>query len=445
MYFQNIDRNREFLKHCDLLGHDHDKAQSSDGDLRYSLIPDLDTYRSFLGSTAEQRKTRVPEFFNPPIRMRSRLGQGLHDRGEAAVFAVHDLSAEDRKALAVHLPLHMKTHSIAHVTVAAGQVWDVSVRGDEVWGLDEMEELYSTLNIGTLVLEPGASLVVRGNVFVMLCQHLIVQEPRAAYQIGILPTPYSVDYGHGPMRGADGLDGANGGAGQDGTALQTVETFVGPRLRSVMRPGQLDGQAGGDGAPGGRGGHGRNGGMSKLAELTLRCLTGQLTVFAQAGQGGDGGDGGTGGSGGDGGAAMAGGRFFEGVIPSGCPGEGGRGGVGGDGGSAGNGGLASNIYITVPEAARSQVTRCALPSEPGTPGRGGAGGRGGAAGRSAGDTDFAAVAGLTGANGASGPRGRGRPAPWMFLNESVTQDDAPPSTRFDGSAAVADHVTGSNE
>ncbi len=425
MKLQSHDITTEFLQHCDRLGHDRAKAQSADGDLRYSLIPDIDTYRSFLGSSAEQRATRVAEFFNPPISMRSRLGQGLHDRGEAAVFAVHDLSEEDRAALAIHLPLHMRTQSIAHVSVPAGQCWDVSVRGDEVWGLDEMEELYSTLNIGTLVLEPGASLVVRGNVFVMLCQHLIVQEPRGAYQIGILPTPYSVDYGSGPMRGADGGHGADGGAGRDGTPLQTVETFVGPRLRAPLQPGQLDGQPGEDGAAGGRGGHGRNGGMSKLAELTLRHVTGHLTVFAKAGQGGDGGDGGNGGLGGDGGAAMPGGRLFEGEIPPGRPGDGGRGGAGGDGGSAGNGGLASNIYVTVPETALSQVTCHALPSEPGSPGRGGAGGCGGAPGRPARDSSTVASAGLSGADGAPGPRGRGRPAPWMFLNERVTPNAAP--------------------
>jgi hypothetical protein len=57
-------------------------------------------------------------------------------------------------------------------TIPAGAAWDVSVRGG-CWGLDEMEELYVAVNVGSLVLELGASLVVRGNVFSLLCQEVI--------------------------------------------------------------------------------------------------------------------------------------------------------------------------------------------------------------------------------------------------------------------------------
>ncbi|TMV93732.1 hypothetical protein FGG78_05280, partial [Thioclava sp. BHET1] len=190
----------EFYSTCQALGHDPELATRPEGHETYSLIPDLPTYRSFLAATQEQREKRSAQFFNPGIRLRSRLGQGLHDRGEASVFAVHSLTEEDRAALDVHLPLHMRTLSIAHKYVPPGETWDVSVRGD-YWGLDDMEELYVTLNIGTLELGAGARVVVQGNVLVMTVQSMIVAAPRAQYQIGILPTPHSVDYGSGPMRG----------------------------------------------------------------------------------------------------------------------------------------------------------------------------------------------------------------------------------------------------
>src|SRR5438067_561344 len=149
--------------------------------MAYALVPNLAEYRRLNGSTAEQRRVRAGSFFNPAIRARSRLGQGLHDRGEAAVFAEFELSADDPAALDIHLPLHIKTMSLAHKRIAAGETWDVSVRGD-VWDLDDMEELYVVLNLGVLELEPGARLVVRGNVFVLVCQELIVHEPRAKWQ-----------------------------------------------------------------------------------------------------------------------------------------------------------------------------------------------------------------------------------------------------------------------
>ncbi len=408
--------SRRFERLCDRIGHAFEEARSENGADSYFTVPDLDGFRRLVSADLAVRRARAPTFFNPVIQQRRRLGQGLHDRGEATVFAIGSMSEDDEKALAIHLPLHFRGISVAEKVIPAGETWDVSVRGD-VWGLDDMEELYVVVNVGRLVLEPGAALIVRGNVFVLACDEIEIREPaRHDWQIGILPTPHSVDYGDGPMRGADGAHGSNGRAGKSGRSIDTEGTFLGLSAREDVRPDVLCGADGEAGAPGGDGGRGRNGGACKLAELTFGKVTGNLTVFSQAGPGGDGGDGGDGGHGGDGGNAVAGPKLYVGKVPDGVPGRGGRGGNGGDGGRAGGGGIASNIYVSVPEDAISRVRCISLPSEPGLPGRGGQGGRGGTAGVTQG-TACQPDDSSGGEPGRPGARGRGRPAPWMFLNE----------------------------
>ena len=146
----------EFEKRCKSLGHRCEEAGQEHGVCTYFTVPTLDDCRPFLGSTKAQRNQRAVSFFNPGIAVRKRLGQGLHDRGEASVFAGGALSEDDRPALAEHLPLHAKAISFVEKVIPAGQTWDVSVRGEH-WGLDDMEELYVFLNVGTLVIEPGAT------------------------------------------------------------------------------------------------------------------------------------------------------------------------------------------------------------------------------------------------------------------------------------------------
>jgi hypothetical protein len=164
--------------------------------------------------------------------------------------------------------------------------------------------------------------------------------------------------------------------------------------------------------------------MCKLAELTLRSVTGPLSVFAQAGSGGDGGNGGHGGHGGGGGDAGDGHKLWHGIINGGDGGDGGRGGDGANGGHAGHGGLASNIYIDVPLVDEHKITRIALASRGGNGGaggRGGAGGTGGLQGHGP-TTEFDGKPGQRGENGVDGRdghHGRSRPAPWIFLNDKV--------------------------
>ena len=423
----------ELYEKARLLGHNPSDIEQGRECCTYFTIPTLeDGRRLFSMATEDQRQKRQQTFFNPGIAIRQRLGQGMHDRGEAMAFAAGSIVESDRYGLERHLPLHVKAISVAEKTIRANEVWDVSVRGD-VWGLDDMEELYVTVNVGKLIIEPGASLVVRGNVFSLLCQHIIQGETaggdRSGFQIGILPTPFSVDLAGGPMDGLGGSDGSPGRNGSDGRTLDSEETFLGLRLREAANTSVMNGGDGEAGKPGEDGGRGRNGGMCKLAELTIRQVTGHVTVFAQAGAGGNGGHGGHGGDGGHGGHAGHGLRLLTGVLPGGNGGGGGRGGNGGSGGSGGNGGIASNIYINVPTEDEHKITRIARSSVPGRPGAGGRGGKGGNGGAPGKGPDAeAAYEGNVGAVGAPGHAGQmGRPgrsrhAPWMFLNEEPNEE-----------------------
>lgn len=377
-------------------------------------------------ASAASRPERQKTFFNAPIAARRRLGQGMHDRGEAVLFAAGTIEEADLKGQSRHFPIHVKAISVSEKTIAAGESWDVSVRG-EAWDLDDMEELYVTVNVGRLVIEPGGSLVVRGNVFSLLCQQVIHRTKAGAFEIGILPTPFSADFGHGPLDGPDGVDGAAGRDGVDGRKLEVERTLLGFRLREEPNLSVMNGTPGEEGKHGTDGSRGRNGGMCKLAELTLRSVTGHLTVFAGAGEGGDGGRGGHGGKGGRGGDAGDGYKLWHSVIRGGNGGAGGHGSDGGKGGHGGNGGLASNIYIDVPAGDESKITRIAGPSKSGKAGPGGLAGTGGAGGRQGNgpETEFDGTPGQTGTSGMAGRPGacgRSRPAPWIFLNDKADGD-----------------------
>lgn len=418
-------QEREFLTLAVALGHDPGllvgKENEEEELCAYVEVPTLEMVRSLLSrATPAQRELRQKTFFHPRIAARRRLGQGLHDRGEAVVFANGTVADEDWHGIGNHLPAHTKTISVVRKTIRTGEMWDVSVRGD-VWGLDEMEELYVAVNIGVLVLEPGASLVVRGNVFSLLCQEVVA---RGDARVCIFPTPFSVDYGHGPMNGADGVCGSAGRSGSDGRAVLTATSILGPRLLVEMEPREMHGRPGQDGQHGTNGADGRNGGMCKIAELTFRKLDGMLSIYAQAGDGGDGGRGGDGGDGGGGGNGSDGCKLIRGVFPAGDGGSGGSGGSGGRGGHGGSGGISSNIYVNVQPGDESKIIRIAMPSKPGKGGAGGRGGAGGAAGLG-GQGPESRFDGKPGKPGPSGPDGRGgsdgrsRPAPIIFLNERI--------------------------
>src|ERR1044072_8169467 len=423
----------EFETVAKLVVHALDGLRAGEMLLTYLTIPTIEQAREVLSRAGRHaRELRGKTFFDA-IRTRQRLGQGRHDRGEAATFADLELTPEDEYGLRKHLPVHVQAISVCNHTIRENEVFDVSVRG-HVWELNDYEELYVILNVGTLILEPGASLVVRGNVFSLLCQRLARSAPRPeprdpnteAFDIGILPTPFSVDFKSGSLNGADGRRGYDGHSGADGKGVECCGSVFGPIVSHESLTSR-------DGAPGGPGGHGaagspgRNGGMCKLAELTIRYADAKgqpFIVFSQPGRGGSCGRGGDGGDGGHGGSGGPGGRSLRGPIFNGAGGNGGEGGDGGNGGGGGHGGIASNIYVTVPPEQEDQIICISRPSEFGDGGVGGTGGRGGAAGLAAQGgmpepTVSDATAGGAGTGGKPGRRGRGRAGPAMFLNERL--------------------------
>jgi hypothetical protein len=392
-----------FLQKARLMEHDVHRLLNGEEIITYFTIHSFEKAREVIGhATPEQLKKRQSTFFNESLLSRAKLGQGKHDRGEAVVFAGMPVTEADAKGINRHFPVHVKGISVLYKHVKKGETWDVSVRG-EVWGLDEMEELYTCVNVGTLVLEKGAKLVVRGNVSAILCQRLICEPELSpmSYHIGILPTPFSVDFGHGPLHGPHGLHGENGVNGLPGTPITPNYGVLGPWIPDGCDASQLNGTNGTHGMHGTNGVKGRNGGMCKLSDICIRNIEGHLTVFSQAGSGGNGGDGGNGGNGGTGGQGAPGINGFNGELAAGANGTDGNGGDGGRGGNAGHGGLSSNIYLTVPIEMAMQVTMVSYDSVGGI---GGLGGRGGTGGNQ-------------GADGKPGLNGRSRPAAHLYLND----------------------------
>lgn len=423
----------DFYERARLLGHDETKLRNGEEVIKF-ILPESpqEVRRLFSVATPNQRKERQKSFYTPGLAIRARLGQGIHDRGEAFVFAEEPIHDSDQQGLNNHFPAHGKTLSILRKTVAANEVWDVTVSAD-IWGIDESEELYTTVNVGELILEPGAKVIVRGNVFSLLCQKLIykgvLSENDEDYQIGILPTPFSLDMRKGPENGNDGAHGFHGRNGKKGINYQVQSTLIGLQISDNVDTQKMNGTDGAEGYHGQPGGNGRNGGMSKIAEITLRSIEGKIKVFSQAGKGGNGGHGGNGGNGGHGGDGSNGYKLISGILEGGSPGNGGNGGNAGAGGNGANGGLSSNIYINVSDQHLTQIKATSLPStsgKAGLAGQPGATGTSGLLGQSPLPQRNQVKNGHNGAIAKNGRSGKSRHASAFFLNEnrvtSVTEN-----------------------
>lgn len=427
---------KEFYDKATLFGHDKALLEQGKAVESYFTFATLAEGSKLLSvATPAQRKQRQATFFNPAIAARQRLGQGKHDRGEAILFADGAFEDGDEQGVNNHLPARIKAVSIKEKKVPAGTTWDISVRGAE-WGIDDLEELYTTINVGRLILEPGARITVQGNVCSMLIQELIIMPHatgiRQDFHIGILPTPFSVDLKHGPMDGAHGMHGSNGSNGNNGREAQVSSTMLGYILVQEIDPLMMNGKHGTHGDSGADGADGRNGGMCKITEITIRQLEGNLRIFSQAGNGGNGGQGGHGGNGGNGGNGSRGYKLMSGILSSGSGGNSGDGGHGGKGGHAGHGGLSSNIYVCVPQEQAHQVHCHSLPSCGGEAGKGGLAGTAGIAGINGGAPFPAADGqqGQDGLNGKPGKEGRPRPGACMFLNETCIQGETYDAASF---------------
>ncbi len=412
-----------------LFGHDTSQLRADAQVVSYARIPSLpEARRVFSRATPDIRVARS-EVFYEGIRKRRRLFQGMHDRGEEFLFADGHMHEQDRINIESHLPLHSKLVSIETKVVGANEVWDLTLPYDH-YGFGPREELYVGVNVGTLILEPNARVIVQGNIFSLCCQRIIRRGQPSAnaihpYDIGILPTTVPVDNRSGPLDGAHQPPGRAGRDGLPGAHHELRSGIFGPVWEAGSCP-PMAGARGGDGDPGQDGENGRIGTMVKLAELTIGELENftehPLRIYSKPGDGGHGGNGGDGGRGGNGGNGGNGIVAGDKVLSPGPGGDGGQGAPGGRGGHGGNGGIASNIFVSIPVRFRDQLVTRSLPCVGGS---GGKGGRGGAAGRggpggqleNAPEITVAATGtyGTPGLDGRKGCDGRSRPGANIFV------------------------------
>jgi hypothetical protein len=409
-----------FLVRARRLGHEPARLLAGEVTETRAPVPTIEQVRRLSNAVPAERQARQAVFFHSAIAIRSRIGQGVHDRCEAYVFADGIIDDADRVRLARHLPFPARLLSVLYRHVVAGEVWDLTMEARAL-GVDERDDLLNVINVGELVIEPGGRVIVQGNLLMLGCQ--LLRHPASApgtgdYQVGVLPTPHSVDRRTGPLHGRAGAPGADGEPGEAGTRPAGVPTMIGFDLSEP--PGdRMNGTDGSDGRRGGDGEPGRTGGATKTAEITIGRLAGQLTLVASGGRGGDGGCGGDGGAGGGGGDPAPGFRTPAGPVSPGRSGPGGRGGDGGSGGRGGNGGISSNVFVTLPAQMAGQLRVMTYPALGGTAGAGGGPGRGGKnginPGNPGGHVDSAAD-GDAGAPGKPGRDGVPRPAPEVFIN-----------------------------
>ena len=427
-----------FDQHARRLGHDPARLSGDTELVSYPALPTVASLRALSAATQTQRRRRQDVFFGPSIAIRRAIGQGVHDRTEAAVFADGHLDPADEARALIHFPFPTRILSVRHRDVGPGECWDLSVRDDH-WDIDFRDDILNVVNVGSLRLAPGAIVAVRGNLLILIVQRVSCDGEGTPGQLAILPVPFPVDRRVGPLDGPGGPAGRDGADGPDGAAAPTAPTWLGcDWLTGPVVPGACDGRDGGDGSDGGDGARGRNGGPSKLAEITIGELTGPLTLVATAGRGGGGGAGGRGGDGGDGGHGADGQRTMQGVLPPGHGGSGGHGGNGGHGGRGGDGGISSNVFVSLPPEQEGWLRVLSHPAPGGRGSRGGAGGAGGRGGRPGiaaripgstgpeGPGDHSPSGGdgaglRDGTGGRDGIDGRSRPAPPVYVNERLIE------------------------
>jgi hypothetical protein len=204
-------QERAFERHARRFGHDPSRLCGGAELVSYPVVPSIAAVRALSAATPGQRRWRQQVFFNPVVALRRSIGQGVHDRLEAAVFADGTVDPADQARAGYHFPFPTRILSVRHRDVRSGESWDLSVRGDH-WGLDDRDDIMNVVNVGSLRLEPGATVLARGNLLVLIIQRLIC-EPGGpgACQLAVLPTPFSVDSDTGPLHGPGGPAGRDGG------------------------------------------------------------------------------------------------------------------------------------------------------------------------------------------------------------------------------------------
>lgn len=392
----------------------------------------IDELRRRLGPADEAvRRRRSGVYFSAmPQIGRSRLPLGMHDRAEEYIFADGRICPDDADGHARHFPAHVKVVRLRNHRIGSGQCFDVSASHTAWRGVDYRQELYVLVRVDRLLVEPGSSLEVAGNILVLECGEIeMLRNERdrgsaeeGVFEVRILPTRHPAFSRVRSAPAARGRAGTSGADGADGCASTIIGTPFGPVLERI--PGDPAGAPGADGEHAGNGGAGQNGGMTMLTDIRIGALvnfaSASLRVSAQAGAGRPGGDGGSGGNGGRGGKGAEGLDGVGGLVRGGLGGRGGNGGDGGDGGRGGNGGLGSNIFIQIRAADVACLDLRSMNSIGGPGGAGGkrgAGGPGGAHGALAGAEpgEGCARSGADGQDGKAGTPGKARPGPRMHV------------------------------
>ena len=179
-----------------------------------------------------ERRARQAVFFHPAIAVRSRLGQGVHDRCEAYVFADGTVADADRARLAIHLPFPARLLSVLYR------------RGGDLSGRRADDDRFCPERAAGQPDERYRRLGRRAGRRRRIGAHRgRRQDCRDHHRPPDRPAHLAVSGG----RGGNGGDGGNGGAGGDGgDAAPGFRTTAGS-----VRPGRP-----GQGGRGGDGGHG---------------------------------------------------------------------------------------------------------------------------------------------------------------------------------------------
>jgi len=421
--------NQEFLSIAADANQDTDNFRGGESQMTYFRIDTLQEAKKILSQATLEERIKRSETFLDGLEYRSRISQGMHDRGEAYVFANHPLETEkDDGGHRNHLPIYVRTFSIPEKTVAEGEIWDITMHPEE-WGVDEKEEMYNIVNIGKLNLEKNAIVIVRGNALILTCQELIKKVASInEFDIGILGTPHGFGFRKGDIDGCHGCAGKNGFTGDHGKEPAFGANFLGKVLHPTFDPESLHGTSGEDGRQGGDGEDGLNGGACRIAEINIRSLVGTipLVIGAISGNGGNGGQGGNGGNGGNGGIGVDSVKTFNKTFGPGRGGPGGNGGNGGHGGKAGHNGISSNVFVNIPKQSIGYVQCFSRAGTPGIPGKGGLPGSGGTGGLSGRNLDSQreeeAKSGKNGLPGRDGKEGRNMPKAKIYINNEFNMD-----------------------
>lgn len=364
------------------------------------------------GASPELRANRLQEIFKTfpaAADPNADVVHGLLHRVEAYVFGDSTLSPKDLEHLKTAFPLKVTAISLV----------DKSLNPNEQWNLDDLGADHVLVNLGTLTMAPGSSIIIHNRTLVFTVTTVVrnsdPSDPGPGYDMAILGAT-----GDTGAAGGVGPSGPAGGAGKDGWCYLQTEAGGGGETGATGKSGLTGytGHTGGDGKP------------SLTATITitggLTGNAGHFILYTRSGTGGQGGPGGTGGTGGNGGKGGDGVQCDCSTAGPGVGGAGGTAGRGGTGGAGGNGTNGSLIFVNVPHGLGNSIIPVPpIPAPPGyggpggQPGNQGLGGSGGA--KTKNDSNNGAVGGtgapsIIGNTGASGTLS-GNPSP-IHINDN---------------------------